>query len=212
VDGTQSLADAVFTARSSGKPIATLASGCMCSAAYWIGCAAQAVYIADNTTLVGSIGVVTNHRDISGAEAAQGIKTTEVYAGKYKRIASQYGPLSADGRKSIQDQLDYTYSIFVDAVAKYRNVSSQTVVSQMADGKTFIGRQSIDAGLVDGVSTLDELIARMAQNQTTGGVSLAPKKAEIPTGWDMVNAAKAYMAENPGVDFVSAVKHISPST
>ncbi|MCX7221183.1 MAG: S49 family peptidase, partial [Burkholderiales bacterium] len=163
VDGTQLLTDAIFSARSV-KPIVSLASGTMASAAYWAGSAASKVYIADCTTSVGSIGIVTSHKDISAAESSKGITTTEISAGKFKRIASQYGPLSAEGRQSIQDQLDYTYSLFVSAVATNRGVSADTVLSDMADGRVFIGQQAIDAGLVDGVVTVEALVAQLNQD------------------------------------------------
>ncbi|MEO8153569.1 MAG: S49 family peptidase [Rhizobacter sp.] len=164
VDGTQSLASAI-TAAKALKPTVSLASGTMASAAYWFGSAAQAVYIEDTTTQVGSIGVVGAHVDISGAEAARGVKTTEISAGKYKRIASQYAPLSAEGRQTLQDQIDYTYSLFVNAVAVNRGVSEDKVLSDMADGRVFIGQQAIDAGLVDGVSTLAALVAQLNQER-----------------------------------------------
>lgn len=167
VDGTQALADAVFAARSV-KPIVALASGMMASAAYWVGSAASAVYITENTTRIGSIGVVSSHTDISQAEAQQGVKTTEIYAGQFKRIASEYGPLSDAGRQSIQDAVDYTYSLFVSAVAQQRGVSEEKVLKDMADGRVFIGQQAIDAGLVDGVSTLDALVAQLNQERAAG--------------------------------------------
>lgn len=206
VDGTINLAD-VVTAAGAKKPIVSLASGTMASAAYWIGSAAQAVYIADGTTAVGSIGVVASHTDISGAQAAKGIKTTEISAGKYKRIASEYGPLTDDGRKTIQDQLDYTYSIFVDAVAKNRGVSSSTVLARMADGKVFIGDQAIKAGLVDGVTTLDALVKKLNSNRATG---TSPRKVlMVPmTRAEIDQAAKAYSKNNPGTDYLAAVKVI----
>ena len=130
----------------------------MASAAYYIGAAAHEVYISGDMPLIGSIGVVATHVDRSKFEEKIGLKTTEVYAGKYKRIASAYKPLSKDGKASIQDQVDYVYSIFVDDVAKYRGVSADAVLDNMADGKIFIGKQAIQAGLVDGVSTFDQLI------------------------------------------------------
>lgn len=164
VDGTQSLGDAVFAARAV-KPVVTLASGSMCSAAYWVGSAASAAYITDGTTQVGSVGVVASHTDISQAEAKNGVKTTEIYAGKFKRIASQYEPLSDAGRQSIQDQVDYTYSLFVSAVAKHRGVGEKQVLKDMADARVFIGQQAVDAGLVDGVSTLSALVARLNQER-----------------------------------------------
>ncbi|CAH1387029.1 S49 family peptidase [Candidatus Nitrotoga sp. M5] len=158
VDGTQALADIVSA---STKPIVTLADGTMASAAYWIGSAANSAYIADSTTIVGSIGVVATHTDISKAQEREGVKTTEIFAGQYKRIASNYAPLSKEGRQTMQDQVDYTYSLFVSAVASNRGVSTDTVLADMADGRIFIGQQAIDAGLVDGVITLDALVAQL---------------------------------------------------
>lgn len=160
VDGTQNLSDQILAARRV-KPIVALASGVMASAAYWIGSAASAVFISDQTTITGSIGVVTSHVDMSRAEEQKGVKTTEIYAGKFKRIASSYSPLSSDGRDSIQEQVDYLYSIFVGDVARNRGVSVEAVLQTMADGRVFTGRQGIDAGLVDGVATLAGLTHRM---------------------------------------------------
>lgn len=203
VDGTQALADAVLAARDV-KPVAALADGTMASAAYWIGSAASAVYIADSTTSIGSIGVVTSHKDISAAEAAKGITTTEISAGKYKRIASQYGPLSAEGRQTIQDQLDYTYSLFVSAVATNRGVSTDTVIKDMADGRIFIGQQAIDAGLVDGVSTLDALVAKLnadrskTTSRTRAGVAPESTASTISKGITMLTAEQV-ASEHPDI-------------
>lgn len=160
VDGVQELADIVFEGRGE-KPIVAYSDGIIASAAYWIGSAADKIYISGDTIDIGSIGVVASHKEYSGYEKQIGVKTTEVYAGKYKRIASQYKPLSKEGKQSIQDQVDYLYSIFVDQVAKNRGVSSEKVLKDMADGKIYIGKQAITAGLVDGVSTLDRLIDKI---------------------------------------------------
>jgi signal peptide peptidase SppA len=198
VDGTQALADAVLAARES-KPIVTLASGAMASAAYWIGSAAQQVFIADGTTTVGSIGVVATHVDVSGAEAQRGIKTTEIFAGKYKRMASQYAPLTESGRATIQDQVDYTYSLFVSAVASQRGVSEEQVLKDMADGRVFIGAQAVQAGLVDGVSTLAALVAQLNQQRSAGAArALNPKPK--PQGATTMPLTRAQLeAEAPDV-------------
>ena len=164
VDGTQGLANFIQGARAI-KPIVALSDGVMASAAYWIGSAASKIYITNNTVAVGSIGVVAGHVDISRQEEQMGIKTTEIYAGKYKRIASQYAPLSEEGKQSIQSYVDYLYSIFVGAVAANRNVSEEKVLQDMADGRVLIGQQAVAAGLVDGVSTIDALIEDMNKNR-----------------------------------------------
>ena len=197
VDGTQALADIVAA---STKPIVTLANGTMASAAYWIGSAANAAYIADSTTVVGSIGVVATHTDISKAQEQSGIKTTEIFAGQYKRIASSYAPLSKEGRQTMQDQVDYTYSLFVSAVATQRGVSTDTVLSSMADGRIFIGQQAIDAGLVDGVSTLDALVAKL-NSDNAGGASSAgvAQPFKLTKGAAMTITAEQIASDYPGI-------------
>lgn len=161
VDGTFELADNIFRARRE-KPVYAFSDGMMASAAYAIGAAAEAVYLSGPAVHVGSIGIVSAHVDYSGAEKQMGIKTTEMFAGKYKRITSAYEPLSDEGRAIMQEQVDYMYSLFVDIVAAYRGVSIKQVLENMADGRVFIGEQVITAGLADGFTTLDGLIEHLS--------------------------------------------------
>lgn len=164
VDGTQELANAIRAARQQ-KPVIALADGLMASAGYWAGSAALQVFMASDTTEVGSIGVVATHVDQSRRLDDAGITVTEITAGKYKRIAGAYSPLTEEGRDYIQSQVDHIYALFVDAVAANRGTSAEDVVERMADGRIFIGQQAIDAGLVDGVSTMSELIARASSGE-----------------------------------------------
>lgn len=194
VDGTQQLTNLVAEAAKL-KPLATLADGTMASAAYWIGSAAGpgSVFIADTTTNVGSIGVVGAHTDISKAEEAAGRKTKEIYSGRYKRIASSYAPLSEEGEAYLQAQTDYLYELFVDAVAEARGADVETVLANMAEGREFFGQQAIDAGLVDGIATLDQLIDRLAQPPRAPGAHTKPKGTSMTK--DELLAAHPALAE-----------------
>lgn len=176
VDGTQLAAEKVFQSRGI-KPIKAIADGLIASAAYWIGSAADELLITSGTTAVGSIGVVAKHMDVSKSEEKAGVKTTEIYAGKYKRITSAYKPLTNEGRETMQAQVDYMYSIFVSDVAKHRGVSVETVLEDMADGRIFIGEQAVEAGLVDGVSTIDDLISKL-QSEAAGDVAFSINASE----------------------------------
>jgi signal peptide peptidase SppA len=172
VDGTEDLANTIYEARQQDvKPIVTFADGLMASAAYWIGAAADRIYISGDTAQVGSIGVVATHIDYSQYEAKIGIKTTEIYAGRYKRITSEYEPLTNEGRQYLQNRVDYYYSIFANTMARFRpeklQIPEDDGVIPWADGKVFIGNQAIDNGLVDGVSTFDRLIEMLSQDGKT---------------------------------------------
>lgn len=167
VDGTQELAEVIFANRGK-KPISAVALGTIASAAYWIGAAADQLYLASDTTMVGSIGVVATHVDVSQAERNAGIKTTEIAAGTYKRIASQYAALTQEGRASIQDMVDQIYTAFVNDVATFRGRSVETVLSDMADGKIFLGSQALQLGLADGFAHEQDVLAAMQQGRTRG--------------------------------------------
>ena len=168
VDGTLEMARLIREARGR-KPILALGDGTMASAAYWIGSAADRVFITGETTQVGSIGVVATHIDISRAREMRGMKLTEITAGRFKRIVSGNEPLSMEGRSTIQEKVDQIYGVFVNEVAKNRDVSVETVLSKMAEGRIFLGNDAIEAGLVDGQSTLPALIDQLNQERAAQG-------------------------------------------
>lgn len=167
VDGTQDLAEAIYGARGQ-KPMVTLATGMMTSAAYWIGAAADRLLISSDNTIVGSIGVVATHVDVSRHEEMLGLKTTEITAGKYKRIASQFGPLSQEGRASMQEMVDQIYTAFVHDVAAYRGRTVDAVLSEMADGRLFLGHAALAVGLVDGFATEQDTVRRLQRGELAG--------------------------------------------
>ena len=155
--GIEQFANIVFEGRAE-KPVIAFTSTMMASAAMWIGAAAHKVFISGEVVMTGSIGTVINHIDISGLEKELGIKTTEITAGKFKRISSNFEPLSKEGRAELQSQVDHVNSAFVASVASSRGTTIEDVNSNMADGKTFIGSQGIEAGLIDGIITEDKLV------------------------------------------------------
>lgn len=199
IDGTFELANFVFNQRGR-KPIIAYTDGIMMSAAYAIGAAADKIYISGDTAMVGSIGVVASHQDISKWEERIGVKTTEIYSGKYKRLLSNHEPLSSEGRESMQATVDHLFSVFVDSVAKFRGTSSRDVLDRMSTNikPYFIGKHAIAAGLVDGVATLDTLI----NAKRAAGVAVAISKNQKAQEDSTMNLA-TLKAEHP--DLVQAI-------
>lgn len=158
VSGTENLADTVLEARKI-KSVVALANCMACSAAYWIASAAAKLYIAGNTAQVGSIGVLTVHRDYSGANQKMGITITELAAGEFKTVGSPNKPLSERDQQILMAQLNEIYGVFVSAVAKNRGVDKDQVLQKMADGRVFMGERAISSGLADGIKSLDQIIS-----------------------------------------------------
>lgn len=161
VDGTETLTEVIKEA-SDSKSVVSFVDGTMQSAAYWAGSAADLIVASSSTSQIGSIGVVATHTDISKAEEESGIKTTEISAGKYKRIASRHAPLTDDGKAEIQAQVDQLYTIFVDNVAENRGVDVDAVLEDMADGRSFLSKQAKKRGLIDEVASFEQTILNMS--------------------------------------------------
>lgn len=198
VDGVMSAVAAVRAANAK-KPVTALADGCCASAAYWLGSAASAIYAADQTTMVGSIGVVAQHIDRSGRDAANGVKVTEIFAGRYKVAASQHRPLDTEGRDNLQERVDYLYGLFVRDVAQGRGWSESRAL-KAAEGRVYIGDQAVKAGLLDGILTKDELMNQMMTGraqprQTTNAEGRVITSATTPMrGAELAELAKRYSA------------------
>jgi len=176
VDGVENLSNFIYSLREK-KEVIALVEPLAASAAYWIASAASSIYLTSRTAMVGSIGVVAIHRDYSEMEKMQGIKTTEIYAGKYKRALSQHAPLTQDGKAILQDQVERVYSVFVDAIARNRGVTVEKVL-KYADGKLYIGDDALVSGLADGYITLREITGGLEDGEKVKTEEITEKYIE----------------------------------
>jgi len=147
------------------KPITAYTNGTMASAAYWIGAAADKVY-ASNLASVGSIGVIATHFDQTKALEMDGVKATIFRSGEFKALGGPYETLSDQAKTIIQTRLDSLYAAFTTHIADVRKVSSQTVHDKMADGREFLGHEALQAGLIDGIMSIDDLMLKLSSTQT----------------------------------------------
>jgi len=144
------------------KPIVTVANGDMASAAYYIGVAAGPGNVfASPSSWAGSIGTIYVHAEHSKADAEAGTTYTVVRAGKNKWAANQYEPLTDKGKGNLQEEVDQADGQFVQAVATSRGISPETVMATFGQGKYFIAEEAANRGLIDGVMTLETVIAEL---------------------------------------------------
>ena len=119
----------------------------MASAAYWMASGARRI-AAPATAQVGSIGVISMHREFSKALEGAGVRYTILAAGHYKAAGNAVEPLSDEMRAYLQEGIDAVYELFLSAVEQGRGVSREKTLA-MADGKIFIAGEALKAGLID---------------------------------------------------------------
>ena len=152
------------------KPVYALARDAMCSAAYLIGSTADKVY-ATQTARVGSIGVVAMHTDASGKMEKEGLKPTFISSGKFKTAGNPYEKLEGEKLKYLQDSVDESYDMFINAVADARGIDKKVI--RDTEARVYGGKKAVEIGLADGIRTYESVIAEMsAPNFTTQGTRM----------------------------------------
>lgn len=179
VPGVAELSAEIYHARGR-KPIVAVADSLAASAAYWVASAAGEM-VATPSAEVGGIGVFAAHEDWSRAFERFGIKTTLIWAGKYKVEANPYEPLSDEARAAIQERVDAYYGMFVAAVARNRGVREDEVRSGFGEGRVVGAERARALGMVDRVETMDQVLDRLAkQMRATGGAKAGGAAAAQP--------------------------------
>ena len=173
VYGVDELANEIMGARAQ-KPIIGLANSLAASAAYWVGAACSELYVTPGGE-VGSIGVWQAHEDWSKAMEDAGVKTTLISAGKFKTEGNPYEPLGQDAQAFMQSRVDDYYSAFTKSVAKGRGISVANVRSDFGQGRVFGAQAALQANMVNGVMTFDEVVKTIAKDiKTNSKNSAAP--------------------------------------
>jgi capsid assembly protease len=172
VAGAFELAAQIYAARSI-KPIYAVASDLALSGGFLLASAASSLAITA-TGAAGSVGVITKHIDVSGALAADGVKITQIFAGKHKADGHPFGPLPKEVKADLQAWVDATYTLFVDTVAMHLGVDADMI--RATEARIYQGQDAIDAGLAHRIATPDQILAELSapfQNSRFGGLSMS---------------------------------------
>jgi len=182
VYGVAELASEIVKARAQ-KPVIAVANSLAASAAYWIGCSASEFYVTPGGE-VGSIGVWQAHFDYSKALEEEGVKPTLISAGKFKVEGNPYVPLDEQAQAFMQSRVDDYYNAFVEAVAVGRGVSISDVRDGMGEGRVLGADAALAMNMVDGISTFDEVLAKMQSSI----------KTSVPRGQSRLKQARDALA------------------
>jgi signal peptide peptidase SppA len=154
------------------KPIYAIANTMAGSAAFWLLAQATKAY-GTPSGKVGSHGVYTVHQDQSAANEKLGIKTTYIYAGKYKVAGNPDEKLSADAREYIQESVDEAYDMFTEALADGRGKTTEYVLKNFGQGRMFRSEKAAKVGMIDGVMSMDQLLTTLVtENMKPGNTKL----------------------------------------
>ena len=147
VSGTNAFATMVKEATAK-KPVIAYISGTGASAAYWIASAADEI-VADATSIVGSIGVVSTFKKTSNDDI-------EIVSSNAPN--KRPNPESKEGQEEIRKTLDAIADVFVKTVAENRGVTEDHVNEKFGKGGVLVGEHALAVGMIDRIDTFENII------------------------------------------------------
>jgi protease-4 len=157
VVASQEVYERIRELKETGTPVVVSMGAVAASGGYYIACPADSI-IANPGTVTGSIGVLMSFTNLEGLFEKVGLDFEVVKSGEYKDTGSWSREMTTEERELLQATVDDIHAQFVEAVAANRNLD-RSAVEALSDGRIFSGRQALEAGLIDGLGTLDQAIA-----------------------------------------------------
>src|SRR5271155_4836736 len=142
------------------------------SGGYMMACAADRI-VAAPFAVVGSIGVVAPAPNLHRLLKKNDIDFEEMTAGEFKRSVSMLGEITPAGREHFRGKLDDTHEAFKAFVQQCR---PKLDIDQVANGDVWLGDEALRLGLVDALSTGDELLFRARETARLYEVSTEARK------------------------------------
>ncbi len=180
--GSEQLYDALVRLKAK-KPLAVVVEGLAASGGYITAIAADHI-VAQQTSLVGSIGVLFQFPNFTDLLKTVGVKVEEVKSSPLKAAPNGFEPTSPEARAALDSLVKDSYAWFRGLVKERRGMDD-ALLDKVADGRVFTGHQAVDLKLIDELGDEKTAVAWLvAQKGVKSGLpvrdyKLAPRFGDL---------------------------------
>jgi len=172
--GSEQLHDSLMRLKAK-KPLVVVVEGLAASGGYIAAIASDHI-VAQQTSLVGSIGVLFQYPNVADLLKTIGVKIEEVKSSPLKAAPNGYEPTSPEARAALDSLVKDSYAWFRGMVKERRGMDDANL-EKVADGRVFTGRQAIDLKLIDELGDERTAVAWLvAQKGVTKGLPVRDYK------------------------------------
>jgi signal peptide peptidase SppA len=147
------------------------------SGGYWLACAADEIH-ANPMSIVGSIGVVGGGFGFPELLARLGIERRIYTAGTNKARLDPFRPEQPEDVAFVKDLMEKLHLRFKDWVRVRRGQRLKATDDTLFDGGYMLGEQALALGLIDGLTTLEDLVRDLGGDRARPR-RIAPKRPRL---------------------------------
>jgi protease-4 len=144
--GSEQLYDALVRLKGK-KPLVVVVEGLAASGGYITAIAADHI-VAQQSSLVGSIGVLFQFPNFAELLKTVGVKVEEVKSSPLKAAPNGFEPTSPEARDALASLVKDSYAWFRGLVKERRGMDD-ALLEKVSDGRVFTGRQAVELKLID---------------------------------------------------------------
>jgi protease IV len=160
--GSEQLYDSLMRLKAK-KPLVVVVEGLAASGGYITAIAADHI-IAQQSSLVGSIGVLFQFPNFTDLMKTVGIKVEEIKSSPLKAAPNGFEPTSPEARAAIDALVKDSYAWFRSLVKERRGMDDAQI-EKVADGRVFTGRQAVELKLIDALGDEKAAVAWLEANK-----------------------------------------------
>lgn len=160
VSGTHDL-HSIIARAAKRKRVTAIVEDTACSGALYAISGATEIVIGE-TALTGSIGVFNVIIDESKMLEKIGVEVLVIRSGEHKGAGVSGAKLTPDQITELKRRVDVQARHFIAAIARGRHMSTDKA-AELADGRVFVGREAIAAGLADRIGMFEDVLAEAGE-------------------------------------------------
>lgn len=138
-------------------PVFAFAEDVAASGGYWLALAGDEIF-AEETSLLGSIGVITASFGFADALRRLGVQRRVYTAGENKSLLDPFLAEDPKGVERLSVLQREIHESFKDHVRSRRGAKLRGEESELFTGDVFTGRRALELGLIDGIGDLRGLL------------------------------------------------------
>ena len=160
--GSEQLYDSLMRLKTK-KPLVVVVEGLAASGGYITAIAADHI-VAQQSSLIGSIGVLFQYPNFAELLKTVGVKVEEIKSSPLKSAPNGYEPTSPEARAAIDALVKDSYAWFRSLVKERRGMDDAQI-EKVADGRVFTGRQAVELKLIDALGDEKAAVAWLEANK-----------------------------------------------
>lgn len=168
-------------------PLYAVVSDICASGGYYVASAADRIYV-NESSLVGSIGVLMNGFGFTEAMAELGVERRLMTAGKHKGILDPFSPMSDFDRAHAQELLEELHNNFIEVVKQGRG-GKITDTDDLFNGLFWSGPRAIELGLADAIGNTSSVARDVVGEENI--IDFTPEDDPLERLADRLGAAAA---------------------